>query len=94
MRPEQLMGAYDANKIPDHVALSLMFRLIQRHRAEHQDQRLEGDLNLIGLDGKDRDALLSASDEFNNLEMQRRIRSSASCLGKRTCFIDNGVLSV
>ena len=31
-------GAYDANKIPDHVALALMFRLIQKHRVEHQDK--------------------------------------------------------
>lgn len=80
--PGTINGAEDPGKIPDHVALSLVFRLIQKHRHDQKDQRLQGYLRLIGLNDADKEALLIAADEFD--EQVGRLDEEAQAIKDKT----------
>lgn len=62
--PGTVNGAENPTKIPDEVAYSLAFRLIEKHRFDNKDKRLQGYFKLIGLDDSDKKSLLLAADEF------------------------------
>ncbi len=79
-------GATNPQLIPDHVAYSLLFRLIAGRETEDERVRIRDYMRLIGLEGADADALISVAEDFN-----RRVSlldNQAATIRDRYVFVD------
>jgi len=61
-------GAKNPEKIPDHVAYSLLFDLIAGRPTEAEKNRIRSYIRQMGLEGADVDALIAAAEEYYNRE--------------------------
>lgn len=58
-------GAKNPEKIPNHVAYSLLFRLIGGRQTVEEKERARSYVRQMGLGGADIDAFIAASEEFH-----------------------------
>ena len=58
-------GAVTPEKIPDHVAYSLVFQLIAERQTEAAKGRIKSYIREMGLAGSDVDALITTAEEFS-----------------------------
>jgi len=58
-------GAMNPELIPDHIAYSMLFRLIAGRETEGEKTRIRSYIRQMGLEGADVDTLITAAEEFN-----------------------------